>query len=270
MFLEAWAVPGGTNVNNGLLKALEVFEKHESEKKKIIVLICDGDVNYVQSTIDRCIENKIQIYAVNVQSISAHVNLQKMADQTNGQYYYGSSVNDLSGMLGIIQNDTVNKIDPTDTDGDGLTDFEETGIIYNVDDRYIGLGTYRTVKYFIMNSNPTAKDTDSDGVWDKEDPTPNFADQVTKNLFNKYSGVDYLNIAGLAGGRLNWWLDRTNLDPQSTWDKYVDFILSSDYRMGAMGCGVVAMTDIELYVTQQHIGYSAPSQGITLINPLVL
>ncbi|MCR4651942.1 MAG: hypothetical protein K5662_09360 [Lachnospiraceae bacterium] len=32
--------------------------------------------------------------------------------------------------------------------------------------------------------------------------------------------------------------------------------------MGAMGCGVVAMTDIELYLTQQHTGYAAPLQGI--------
>ena len=39
-------------------------------------------------------------------------------------------------------------------------------------------------------------------------------------------------------------------------------ILLSDYRMGKMGCGVVAMTDIELYMTQQNNGYSAPSQGI--------
>lgn len=68
--------------------------------------------------------------------------------------------------------------DPTkkDTDGDGLTDFEETGIVYNVNDRYIGLGTYRTVKYFIMRSNPAVKDTDGDGIWDKEDTSPNFAD----------------------------------------------------------------------------------------------
>lgn len=292
--LNSLYASGRTNVNNGLLKALEVFENHESEKKKIIVLICDGNVNYVQSTIDRCIEDKIQIYAVNVQSVSAHANLQKMADQTNGQYYYGSSVNDLSGMIGTIQNDTVNKIDPTDedgdglydiyetagiklpngriiytnptkkdTDGDGLTDFEETGIIYNVDDRYIGLGTYRTVKYFIMRSNPSVKDTDGDGIWDKEDISPNFADQVTKNLHNKFSGVDYLNVAGLKGGRQNWWLDRTNFNPEHWWEEYEAYILSSDYRMGVMGCGVVAMTDIELYMTQQHTGYAAPLQEIT-------
>lgn len=292
--VNSLSVSSGTNVDHGLSLALDVFEKHKTDKKKMIVLICDGDVNYVQSTIDRCIEDEIQIYAVNVQSDSAHAALQKMADQTNGQYYYGSSVNDLSGMLGTIQNETVNKIDPTDTDGDGLydiyetagiklpngrviytdptlkdtdgdglTDFEETGIVYDVDDRYIGLGAYKKVKYFIMRSDPTVKDTDGDGVWDKEDSTPNFADQVTKKLDNKYSGVDYLNVDGMNGGNQMWWYYRSNLDPQKLGEKYEAFILSPDYRLGSKGCGVVAMTDIELYLTQQHDGYKAPLQEIT-------
>ncbi|MDE6213907.1 MAG: cellulose binding domain-containing protein [Lachnospiraceae bacterium] len=46
---------GGTDVNSGLVTALSAFDKHECDKQKIMVLICDGDVNYVQSTIDRCI-----------------------------------------------------------------------------------------------------------------------------------------------------------------------------------------------------------------------
>ncbi len=288
---------GGTNVNNGLLKTLEVFDGRETDRRRIIVLICDGDVNYYQSTIDKCIENEIQIYAVNLLNSSSHLYLQKMADQTNGQYYYGSSVNDLSGMLGIIQDDTINKIDPTDndsdglydiyetagiklpngqiiytdpalkdTDGDGLTDFEETGIVYNVDDRYIGLGTYKKVKYFIMNSDPTAEDTDFDGIGDKEDSSPWFADQVTKDLSNKYKDVEYLNVGGLNGGNQNWWYDKTNLHPDNMWDKYTDYILSPDYRMESMGCGVVAMTDLELYMTQQNDGYSIPSKEITYDN----
>ena len=41
---------GGTNVNSGLRKALELFSDRKEDKQKIIVLICDGDVNYVQST----------------------------------------------------------------------------------------------------------------------------------------------------------------------------------------------------------------------------
>ena len=286
---------GGTNVNNGLLKALDVFEKRKTDKKRIIVLICDGDVNYYQPTIDRCIDGGIQIYAVNVQSVSAHEKLQKMADQTNGQYYYGSSTGELSSMLGIIQNETVDKIDPTDddgdglydiyetagtrlangrvihtdpalkdTDGDGLTDFEETGIIYNVDDRYIGMGEFKKIKYFIMNSDPTRKDTDGDGIGDKEDKNPWVADMVSNELSNKYSGIRYLkfkdidNEDDVHGGDQGWWSERTDLSPDGIWERYEDYVLFPDYRMEIAGCGVIAMTDAELYLTQQHDGYSAP------------
>ena len=120
---------GGTNVNNGLLKALDTYAGRSDERKKIIVLICDGDVNYYQSTIDRCIENNISIYAINVMSTSAHSNLQKMADQTGGEYYYSASGNELTKVLGIVEDATVGKIDSTDDDGDGLYDiYERSGM----------------------------------------------------------------------------------------------------------------------------------------------
>lgn len=289
-------VSGGTNVNDGLLKALNAFAYRRTDKKRIIVLICDGDVNYYQPTIDVCIDYGIQIYAVNVQSVPEHEKLQKMADQTNGQYYYVNSADEISKMFGMIQNETVDRIDPTDndgdglydiyetagiklpngqviytdpalkdTDGDGLTDFEETGIIYNVDDRYIGMDVVQSVKYFMMHSNPTVKDSDGDGIGDKEDEDPWNKDAVTDELSNRYSGIKYLKFTGLGdvhGGNQDWWSERTNLDPDSKWERYEDYVLSQDYRMGIMGCGVIAMTDLELYLTQQHDGYSAPSNSI--------
>lgn len=285
-------VSGGTNVNDGLLKALNAFAYRRTDKKRIIVLICDGDVNYYQPTIDVCIDYGIQIYAVNVQSVPEHEKLQKMADQTNGQYYYVNSADEISKMFGMIQNETVDRIDPTDndgdglydiyetagiklpngqviytdpalkdTDGDGLTDFEETGIIYNVDDRYIGMDVVQSVKYFMMHSNPAVKDSDGDGIGDKEDEDPWNKDAVTDELSNRYSGIKYLKFTGLGdvhGGNQDWWSERTNLDPDSKWERYEDYVLSQDYRMGIMGCGVIAMTDLELYLTQQHDGYSAP------------
>lgn len=219
-----------------------------------------------------------------------------MADQTNGQYYYVNSADEISKMFGMIQNETVDRIDPTDndgdglydiyetagiklpngqviytdpalkdTDGDGLTDFEETGIIYNVDDRYIGMDVVQSVKYFMMHSNPTVKDSDGDGIGDKEDEDPWNKDAVTDELSNRYSGIKYLKFTGLGdvhGGNQDWWSERTNLDPDSKWERYEDYVLSQDYRMGIMGCGVIAMTDLELYLTQQHDGYSAPSNSI--------
>ncbi len=272
---------GGTNVNSGLLKVLEIFDSHKTDKKKVIVLICDGDVNYYQSTIDRCIENEIQIYAVNVEYRWSNADLQKMAEQTNGQYYFGASANDLAGLLENIQGDTVNKVDPTDsdgdglydvyekagmklpngrviytdpnlkdTDGDGLTDFEEMGNVCCVNDRYIGFGKIKDIKYFILNTNPTFVDTDGDGEWDKKGPVPRLGSTGMNILYNKYSGVDYLNVGGLHGGNQGWWETRAK-NPRAA--------KKGDERMGKKGCGVIAMTDFELYMTQQHKGYSAPS-----------
>lgn len=269
---------GGTDVNNGLLKALEVFDSHKTDKEKIIVLICDGDVNYNQSTIDRCIENEIQIYAVNVGYQSSHASLQKMAEQTNGQYYYGASADDLAGMLENIQDDTVNKVDTTDsdgdglydiyekagmklpngqviytdpnlkdTDGDGLTDFEEMGDVCSVNDRYIGLNTFKNIKYFIMNTNPTLVDTDGDGEWDTIGPAPRLGSSGMITLDNKYKDVEYLQVGDKHGGDQGWWKTRALSSSAK----------KGDERMGKMGCGVIAMTDFELYMGQQN-GYSAP------------
>lgn len=180
---------GGTNVNNGLLTALSIFDKHICDKQKIIVLICDGDVNYVQSTIDRCIASGIQIYAVNVANAYTHTALQKMTDQTGGEYFYAPTADQIETVFVGIIGETTGQIDPTDadgdglydifetagmrlpngqiiytdpanpdTDGDGLTDYQETGIVYNVDDRYIGLGLFNNVKYFrrLRNSYPSS------------------------------------------------------------------------------------------------------------------
>lgn len=73
---------GGTDVNSGLLTALSTFDRHKCDKQKIIVLICDGYVDYKQSTIDRCVDGGIQIYAVNVANTVTHTILHKMTDQT--------------------------------------------------------------------------------------------------------------------------------------------------------------------------------------------
>lgn len=145
---------GGTNVNSGLVKALDIFEERENDRTKIVVLLCDGDVNYNQRTIDGYKEAGIQIYAVNVESNSAHRDLQKMAEQTNGQYFYRDG-NELGKIFGQIQDSTVGRIDPTDEDGDGLYDIYETAGIKLPNGK-------------IIKTDPTMPDTDGDGLTDLE------------------------------------------------------------------------------------------------------
>lgn len=218
---------GGTNVNAGLLKALELYDKQESnDKKKIIVLICDGDVNYNESTINRCIENDILIYTVNVGAKYSDIYLKTMSEKTSGEYYYCTSTSDIEEALGVIQGKTIEDIDPTDTDGDGLfdvyetvgvrlengkvihtdpnlkdtdgdglTDYEEVGLVYSVD---LNIGSLLSIKgkYVLMYSDPLLVDTDSDGIIDSKDDKPWTYNSVKNLLIYQSSRPKGLNADG--------------------------------------------------------------------------
>lgn len=281
---------GGTNVNNGLLTSLSTYDRHVCSKKKIIVLICDGDVNYVQSTIDRCIAGGIQIYAVNVGYAPSHVSLKKMTDQTGGEYYYAATTDQIEAAFAEVIGDTTGQIDPTDTDGDGLydifetagmklangrviytdpanpdmdgdglTDYQETGIVYNVDDRYIGLGNSINIKYFAMRSYPDQTDSDGDGLTDDVDDRPLMTNMVEIAKLNSKFSNHYLNVVGndgktYYGGDQGWWKDKVTSNDNM---EYIDRLKEDKYyRLWKIGCGTIAMCDAELYLTLQNSGYS--------------
>ena len=139
-----------------------------------------------------------------------------------------------------------------DTDDDGLTDFQETGLIYNVDDHYIGNFMTKDVKYFRMHSDPTEADTDGDGISDDVDVNPWLSDEIVIEI-DKNHGFQYLNIVDKNGdftdaGNQNWWEVKTNNK-----DKTVEnFIRDMNSRLWHMGCGVIAMTDLEIYLAQKN------------------
>lgn len=277
---------GGTDVNSGLITALSAFDKHECDKQKIMVLICDGDVNYAQSTIDRCIAGGIQIYAVNVANASTHATLQKMTDQTGGEYYYAYNADQLKTVFASVIGDTTGKIDPTDTDGDGLydifeiagmqlsngqiiytdpakpdtdgdglTDYQETGIAYNVDDRYIGVGQLFNVTYFRMRSYPDQIDSDDDGLTDDVDDRPLKAEYVEVAKLNSKFSDYYLYIEEddgtfYYGGDQGWnYGDLTTSDDMDYQERLKD---DKYFRLRKLGCGTIAMSDAELYLELQN------------------
>ena len=66
-----------------------------------------------------------------------------------------------------------------DTDGDGLSDGEEYGFNYELEsgkmkyqNRTIQFGKKKKVRYFLLHSDPTRKDSDNDTISDKYDPYP--------------------------------------------------------------------------------------------------
>ncbi|MDE6015625.1 MAG: VWA domain-containing protein [Acetatifactor sp.] len=294
-------VASGTRVSQGLNRALDLLKDRQNEKQKIIILICDGDVDSVQNAVNICVEQNIQIYTVYIGSSYSYSEtaLKNMATLTGGQHYSNADSKYLETMMGFVQDNTVSQIDPTDTDGDGLydiyetagirlpngqvvytdpnktdtdgdglSDFEETGLIYQLDERYRNPLIPLNTKYFVLRSNPTKADTDEDGIPDNKDEHPWSQDAAwVAQLDNRYPRMEYLKVKGpddalYPGGNQGWWADKaTGADKLN----YKDFATDSYYRLWQMGCGVIAMSDAELYLTQQNPGYhSAYSEQDTI------
>ncbi|MGL5066824.1 MAG: VWA domain-containing protein [Sarcina sp.] len=118
---------GGTDTNVGLKVGIEEMISNiseNSEHEKILIMICDGDVNYVQSTIDLAKEHKIKIHTINVINSSSGY-LQKISSETGGKYYKAVTAENIIDVIEDIKGETINDINKTDTDGDGLYDVYE-------------------------------------------------------------------------------------------------------------------------------------------------
>ena len=168
--IESLTALGGTDTNRGLLKGIEMLSEAKGENEKIILLICDGDINYVQETVQQAVDKDIKIYAVNVGYHASSEELKKMADQTNGSYYYATTSDDILEALSKIQEETIEDIDTKDTDGDGLYDvYEEKGI--------------RVSNGEIIYTDPLKADTDEDGISDYEE----LGGVITRTIGNEKS-----------------------------------------------------------------------------------
>lgn len=154
--VSAMHANGGTNTNEGLKRTIsEISENGRSNAKKIIIMICDGDVYYVQSTIDAANEAGIAVYTINVVNGNNDL-LQKIADQTGGEYYYAATTDEIVSKVEKVRGDTVNAVDMTDTDGDGLYDvYESTGM--------------KIQNGQVYYSDPENPDSDNDGIIDYDE-----------------------------------------------------------------------------------------------------
>ena len=142
-----------------------------------------------------------------------------------------------------------------DKDGDCLKNGEEI-VFYSIGDTL----------YFDIISNPDLDDSDGDGIDDKNDPHPLMIEEETVNLSNIFSGIDYLNVEGSNGGKQAWWGSFSNIDEgHEAWTELMKQMLydkSEGYRISCWGCGLIAMTDLEIYLTQQNNGYHLVDHSI--------
>ncbi|WP_303161722.1 vWA domain-containing protein [Ruminococcus champanellensis] len=166
----------GTNTDVCLSKTISILaDQGRSDASKMIIMICDGDVNYIQGTVDAAKAAGIAVYTINVVSGDNDL-LQKIADETGGEYYYAATTEEVVSQVEAIRGETVSAVDTTDADGDGLYD------VYESRGMKIQNGT-------VWYSDPLNPDSDGDGVTDYQElmgpPTANVMEFVN----GKYSCV---------------------------------------------------------------------------------
>lgn len=72
------------------------------------------------------------------------------------------------------------------------------------------------------------------------------------HLNSRYDGVEYIRIqqnegSFSNGGNQNWWSQRTQIKNGLN---YKDFHRDQNYRLWKLGCGIIAMCDAEIFLTQ--------------------
>ena len=167
---------------------------------RMMVVLTDGiahDEYLHQSIIDEAIANRVNIYTIGLgESSSTYFSsyLEPLAEETEGEFYYVSDASNLADAFDAI-GEKISLI--TDTDGDGLSDYYEnntnifSSVTYDLDmnnpdtdgDGLLdGEEIVTTIVYSedgtkmsitgVVYSNPSMKDSDGDGIFDRFDPEP--------------------------------------------------------------------------------------------------
>lgn len=120
-----------------------------------------------------------------------------------------------------------------DSDGDGISDYDELGGIPNQEVVYFN-GDLYTCTFNHMKSHPGKADTDGDGIPDAVDENVNVKDMIEiASLDNEKFVPIELNNGRYYGGYQGWWENEI-----TAIDKY--------------GCGTIAMCNLELYLALNH------------------
>ena len=279
---------------NSIIYACDKYPDHCSYYNTSIILISGRNSSASDDVLKACADRGIRIYTIDIRNDVENASLKNLSDKTNGNHYYGEvtqnptmlvnslayvmngftsygSDSDGDGLLDKYETYGVRTIvgkliktdpDDKDSDDDNLTDYEELGMVYDLN-LYIGFGVFKNCRFVIYHSNPTKLDSDEDGLTDDVDPHPLKKEYVEYSVSNVYSDLDYLNVNGLAGGNQSWWGQYHNYP--SSYPKVREYFNESPaYRMHLGGCGVIAMTDLELYFLSQNPSYSSPYHSISI------
>lgn len=197
---------GGTDFDTAINTAVGAFDESNTDAKKMILFLSDGDSTIASDTIALAASKGIVVNTVYIGYHSERTELQELAHGTGGRYYKATTSEQLVNVCNEIA--IKQKIDFTDRDNDGLPDvYEIRGMktsngakpLYtdpgNPDSDGDGLLDGEEVKaiptsqiikvfdaagvpcdinayVFKMKSNPKCVDTDGDGINDGEDNRP--------------------------------------------------------------------------------------------------
>lgn len=147
---------GGTNIGAGISIALNQFLKNSDiSRNRVVILLTDGDGEYDPALTTQMANAGIRAFTIGLTGSVNTSLLQSIASETNGGYKQIASANGLDNIFTEFANvfgDT-----GIDTDGDGLTDCQETQGIYVMTGKLGGT----TIK-----TNPAVADSDGDGIPD--------------------------------------------------------------------------------------------------------
>ncbi len=259
-----------------------------SQNKKVsIIVVNDGLLQIEQRTIDTCIANNFQINVIDYYYPSSSPTLGLAALQTGGKYYnaqYGIDNEKVAGELGlknfpnIVEDGDEDKVpdyfeingikcsngkvyysnpEVKNSDLDGWLDYKEVGDAKTLFDAYIGNGKYINAYYFTPLSDPSDEDSDDDDIFDDIDPCPLTSIGNHISVKNSCTNDIFLDIESMYScGDQNWWETSEQKNYQ---DNMYYFTTYPDYRMDQHGCGVIAMSDLEIYLAQVYGFQSYPN-----------
>ena len=198
---------GGTNLSAGLEQAMAQYpvagnnSNQKEQAMKIIVFLTDGEGSYNKQYEQMAIERGIKIYTVGLGNYYDKALLTKISNNTGGKHYHANNAEQLIQEFQKLTRDTIDVVN--DTDHDGLSDYHEerirlfNGVVVKLDKMKADTDSdglkdgqeiiQRTDKkgrvFFKLHSYPNKRDSDGDGIEDKQDEKPLIPQRYT---------IDYL------------------------------------------------------------------------------
>ncbi|WP_185829804.1 VWA domain-containing protein [Vibrio penaeicida] len=150
--LDSVGASGGTDIGNGVSKALEEFANARPASDWAVVLLTDGDGSYDHSLTAELAQKNIRVLGITMGSGANKSLIRDISDSTYGIYQHVNTADELIEVFerfSTISGDTL-----VDTDQDGLTDCQEIQ----------GIRVANSTETFF--TDPNNPDTDGDGLLD--------------------------------------------------------------------------------------------------------